>query len=39
MRNTGKQGYFVQIYRIADGQKELISSDNYPVMDKVVDRR
>lgn len=39
MRNTGKQGFFVQVFRVIDGKKELISSDNYPVMDIVVDRR
>jgi vancomycin resistance protein VanW len=39
MRNTGKPGYFVQVFREMDGKKELISSDNYPVMEMVVDRR
>ena len=39
MRNTGKQGYFVQVFRLMDGKRQLISSDNYPVMDVVVDRR
>ena len=39
MRNTGKQGFFVQVFRLMNGQKELVSSDNYPVMDIVVDRR
>ena len=39
MRNTGKAGYSVQVYRTVEGQRELVSSDNYPVMDKVVDRR
>lgn len=39
MRNTGKQGFFVQVFRVMDGKKRLVSSDNYPVMDMVVDRR
>jgi vancomycin resistance protein VanW len=39
MRNTGKPGYFVQVFRVVDGKRELVSSDNYPVMEMVVDRR
>lgn len=39
MRNTGKAGYFVQVFRTVDGKRELVSSDNYPVMEMVVDRR
>jgi vancomycin resistance protein VanW len=39
MRNTGKPGYYVQVFRTVDGVRELVSSDNYPVMEAVVDRR
>lgn len=39
MRNTGKPGYFVQVFRTVDGKRELVSSDNYPAMEMVVDRR
>lgn len=39
MRNSGKPGYFVQVFREIDGKRELISSDNYPAMEAVVDRR
>jgi len=39
VRNTGKSGYFVQVFRTVDGRRELVSSDNYPMMNKVVDRR
>lgn len=39
MRNTGKPGYFVQVFRSVDGKRELVSSDNYPAMEMVVDRR
>jgi len=39
MRNTGKAGFYVQVYRTVDGHRELVSSDNYPAMEAVVDRR
>jgi vancomycin resistance protein YoaR len=39
MRNTGKPGYYVQVFRTVNGQRELVSSDNYPTMEAVVDRR
>ncbi len=39
MRNTGKPGYFVQVFRTIDGNRQLVSSDNYPTMEMVVDRR
>lgn len=39
MRNTGKPGYFVQVFRTVNGKRELVSSDNYPAMEMVVDRR
>jgi vancomycin resistance protein YoaR len=39
VRNTGKPGYFVQVFRTIDGVMEMVSSDNYPVMERVVDRR
>jgi hypothetical protein len=39
MRNTGKPGYYVQVFRTVNGVRELVSSDNYPVMEAVVDRR
>ena len=39
LRNTGKPGYFVQVFRTIDGKRELVSSDNYPAMESVIDRR
>ena len=39
MRNTGKPGYFVQVFRTINGKRELVSSDNYPAMEMVLDRR
>jgi len=39
IRNTGKPGFFVQVFRTVDGKRELVSSDNYPAMEAVLDRR
>ncbi|HXH62296.1 MAG TPA: VanW family protein [Fimbriimonadaceae bacterium] len=37
VRNPGHAGYSVQTYRIMDGQKELLSNDDYPVMNRIVE--
>ncbi len=37
VRNSGKQGYEVQVYRIWNGRRELISEDSYPVMHRIVE--
>ncbi len=39
LRNTGKHGFFVQVYRTVNGKRSLVSTDNYPSMEAVVDRR
>ncbi|HWD40356.1 MAG TPA: VanW family protein [Fimbriimonas sp.] len=39
VRNSGKEGCDVSVYRITDGRRELISSDEYPVMNRVVQYR
>jgi vancomycin resistance protein VanW len=39
IRNTGKPGFFVQVFRTIDGKRELVSSDNYPAMEAVLDHR
>ncbi len=39
VRNPGKPGYEVETYRLADGVRELVSVDSYPVMNRVVERR
>jgi vancomycin resistance protein VanW len=39
VRNTGKQGCDVSVYRVIAGRKERISSDHYPVMNRIVDYR
>lgn len=38
MRNTGKRGYEVMVVRITGDRKELISSDNYPAMSRILER-
>ncbi|RYG44915.1 vanomycin resistance protein VanB [bacterium] len=35
VRNTGKMGCEVSVVRIQNGQRELISHDNYPAMNRV----
>jgi len=37
VRNTGKMGFQVAVYRIVGDRRELISSDSYPSMDRVVE--
>lgn len=36
VRNSGKPGTEVATYRVLDNQKQLLSVDSYPVMDRVV---
>lgn len=36
VRNTGKPGYDVAVYRLVGEQRELISFDSYPAMNRVV---
>jgi len=37
LRNSGKAGYDVVVYRVMAGRRELISSDHYPAMARVVE--
>ncbi len=37
MRNSGKSGYDVMVFRITGGSRELISSDHYPAMARVIE--
>ncbi|AIE84481.1 VanW family protein [Fimbriimonas ginsengisoli] len=39
VRNTGKSGFEVSVYRITGPRRELISHDNYPAMNRVVEVR
>ena len=39
LRNSGKAGYEVATYRIMGGRKELLSTDSYPAMHKIVEYR
>ena len=39
MRNSGKRGYEVNVFRIMGDRKELITSDNYPAMNRIVQTR
>jgi vancomycin resistance protein VanW len=39
MRNSGKSGFEVNVYRFIGDRKELISSDNYPVMNRIIEMR
>lgn len=39
VRNTGKAGFQVTVYRLTGNDRELISSDSYPAMGRVVDYR
>lgn len=38
VRNSGKSGFEVAIYRVTGARRELISHDHYPSMDRVIDR-
>ena len=39
VRNTGKDGFEVSVYRIIGDRREQISHDNYPAMNRVVEIR
>ena len=39
IRNSGKRGWEVAVFRVFGDRKELISKDNYPVMNRVVEFR
>jgi vancomycin resistance protein VanW len=39
LRNSGKPGYEVNVFRYMGKQKELVSSDNYPAMNRIVQTR
>jgi vancomycin resistance protein YoaR len=39
VRNTGKEGCEVAVYRVAGDRRELISMDSYPAMNRVVQYR
>jgi vancomycin resistance protein VanW len=39
LRNSGKRGYEVAVYRITGDRRELVSHDSYPVMHRVLDER
>lgn len=37
VRNTGKEGFDVAVYRVTGNRKELISRDEYPAMNRVIE--
>ncbi|MBI1756934.1 MAG: VanW family protein [Fimbriimonas ginsengisoli] len=39
VRTSGKRGYDVAVYRMSDGVRELVSSDSYPAMHRVIEYR
>ena len=39
LRNSGKPGYEVNVFRFIGNRSELISSDNYPAMNRIVQMR
>lgn len=39
VRNTGKAGFQVAVYRLVGNSRELISSDSYPSMGRVIEYR
>jgi len=39
VRNSGKTGYDVEVFREMDGRRELVSVDSYPEMNRIVDFR
>jgi vancomycin resistance protein VanW len=39
VRNSGKEGFQVAVYRLTGNSRELISNDSYPRMDRVVEYR
>lgn len=38
VRNGGKPGYEVQVWRSREGSRELVSHDTYPPMDRIIER-
>ncbi len=38
MRNSGKPGFEVSVYRMTGNRKELISADSYPAMNRILER-
>lgn len=38
LRNSGKPGFEVTVYRITGNRKELISTDSYPAMNRIIER-
>lgn len=39
VRNSGKAGYEVLVWRVSGGVKELVSRDDYPAMNRIVEYR
>lgn len=39
IRNSGKPGYSVTVYRTTGGQREFISKDEYPAMNRIIEYR
>jgi vancomycin resistance protein YoaR len=39
LRNSGRPGYEVTVYRVTGDAREFISSDEYPVMNRLVEYR
>jgi len=39
VRNSGRAGYDVTVYRITGNRKEIVSTDEYPVMNRVIEFR
>src|SRR5262249_38076508 len=39
LRNSGKTGFEVNVFRFTGNRSELISSDNYPAMNRIVQTR
>jgi vancomycin resistance protein VanW len=38
MRNSGKPGFEVSVYRMIGNRKELISTDSYPAMNRILEK-
>ncbi|HWA83246.1 MAG TPA: hypothetical protein VG820_07440, partial [Fimbriimonadaceae bacterium] len=39
IRNTGKEGFQVQVFRLVGNTRELVSNDSYPSMGRVLEYR
>lgn len=39
VRNPGHSGYSVETYRVMRGERELLSKDEYPVMNRIIERK